>query len=227
MDGLRKLLAFFAILMLVAALPAPAMAQAYGDRAVQQVSGYEQGGRQAMPSGGGQGGMPQSDKDLMATMEGRQDISMFTAAVKAAGYDQMLRQQGEGPYMVFAPTDMALQRDLGARSVNDLVSDMNTAKSLVDNCIVSNVSEPAEGSNTLTMTTLGGMRLTAEKSGRSIMVNGIKVIEPVMASNGILAVTDGVVGLQGGQMGTTQAALHGTRQATAPSGMPAGRYSNY
>jgi uncharacterized surface protein with fasciclin (FAS1) repeats len=141
---------------------------------------------------------------------------MFTAAVKAAGYDQMLSQQAQGqnPYMVFAPTDKALQRDMGVTDVNALMSDESAVKSLIDNCIVSSVKEPQEGSNTITMTTLGGMQLTATKSNKGITVNGIKVVDAVMATNGMLAVTDGVVGSQGGKPSVMP--------SVAPTMMPGG-----
>jgi len=217
---MKKIVAIFAIFMLVIAFAAPAMAQMYGGGMAQpQAGGYQGGGQQAMPAQGGQGqqgGLPQSNKDLMATMESRPDISMFAAAVKAAGYDQMLSQQAQGqnPYMVFAPTDKALQRDMGVTDVNALLSDESAVKSLVDNCIVSNFKEPQGGSNTITMTTVGGMKLTAMKSDSGITVNGIKVIEPVMATNGLLAVTDGVVGSQGGKPSVMP--------SVAPTMMPGG-----
>lgn len=190
-------MAIFAIIVVIAAFTTPALAQSYGGGMARPQAG---GGQQTMPQ---QGGLPESNKDLMATMEGMSDISMFTAAVKAAGYDQMLGQgqQGESeqprPYMVFAPTDKALQKDMGISDVNALVSDPGMAKSLVENCIVSNVKEPQQGSDTVTMTTIGGMQVTAKKSDTGITVNGVKVINAVLANNGMLAVTDGVVGMPG------------------------------
>ncbi len=204
------------------------MAQMYGGRMTQtQAGGYQGGGQQAMPQQGGQGqqgGLPQSNKDLMATMEGRSDISMFTAAVKAAGYDRMLSQQAQGqnPYMVFAPTDKALQRDMGFTDVNALMSDANAVKGLVENCIASNVNEPAEGSNTITMTTLGGMQLTAMKSRNGITVNGINVVDAVMATNGLLAVTDGVVGSQGGKPSVMPSVAPTMMPGGMRGGMPGG-----
>jgi len=198
MDGLKKTVAVFAIIMLVIAFAAPAMAQMYGGRMAQpQAGGYQRGGQQAMPPQGGQGNIPQSNKDLMATMEDRSDISIFTAAVKTAGYDRMLSQSQQNPYMVFAPSDQALQKDLGANGVNALYTDPNAVKNLVESCIVSNVNEPQQGSKTLTMTTLGGTQLIATKSDTGITVNGVRIIDAVMATNGLLTVTDGVVGMYG------------------------------
>lgn len=216
MDGIKKTVAVFAIIMLVIALAAPAMAQTYGGRMAQPRAGAYQGGQQATPQQGQQGGLPQSNKDLMATMEGRTDISIFTAAVKAAGYDQLLGQQGQtqNPVMVFAPTDAALQRDMGISDFSALASDASALRSLVENCIVQNVQQPSEGSNTITMTTIGGMPVTATKSNTGITINGLKVVDVVMANNGMLAVTDGVVSSsQGGQPATP---------SVVPTRMPGG-----
>ncbi len=200
MDGIKKIVAIFAIFMLVAALAAPVMAQVGGGRMAQP----QAGGQRAMPPRAGQGqqgGGQQPSMDLMATMEGRSDISMFTAAVKAVGYDRILgrQAQAQGQYMVFAPTDQALQRDMGITDVNALVSDTNAAKNLVDNSIVAEVKEPPQGSDSITMTTIGGTELTAMKSNAGITVNDIKISDVVMAANGVLAVTDGVVGMEAGQ----------------------------
>jgi uncharacterized surface protein with fasciclin (FAS1) repeats len=234
MDGIKKVVVFFAIIMLVIAFTAPVMAQMYGGRMAQPQAGEQQAmpqqeGQelQAMPQQGGQGqqgGVPQSDKDLMATMEGRSDISMFTAAVKAAGYDQMLSQQSQdqNPYMVFAPTDESLQRDMGIADADALVSDTNSVKNLVENCIVTNVKQPAEGSKALTMTTVGGMKLTAMKSDKGITVNGIKVVEPAMATNGLLAVTDGVVGMKSVKPRVMPSVAPGGMRGGMPGGMRGG-----
>jgi uncharacterized surface protein with fasciclin (FAS1) repeats len=194
MDRTKKIVAVFAVMALVIAFTAPAMAQTYGGQQAMP----RQGGQQAMPQQGQQGGLPQSNKDLMATMETTPQASLFAAAVKAAGYDTMLGQQGQAQYMVFAPTDKALKRDMGITDASALESDPSMARSLVENCIISQVTEPQQGSNTMTMTTLGGKQITATKSSSGIIVDGINVVDAVMATNGMLAMTDGVVGQAGG-----------------------------
>ena len=95
--------------------------------------------------------------------------------------------------MVFAPTNEALQRDASINDSAAIVNDPDMAKNLVENCIVADVKEPAQGSDEMTMTTLGGKVLTATKSSGSITVNDVRVLYPIKATNGILAVTDGIV----------------------------------
>ncbi len=221
MDGIKKIVAIFAIFMLVVTFASPVMAQMGGGRMAQpQAGGFQRGGQQAMPPQAGQG--QQASMDLMATMEGRSDISMFTAAVKAAGYDRMLgrQAQAQGQYMVFAPTDQALQRDMGITDVNALVSDTKAVKDLVENCIVPEVKEPPQGSDTITMTTVGGAQLTATKTNAGITVNDIKISEVVMAANGVLAVTDGVVGTGGVQPTASPTIVPTASPAVMPTMMP-------
>ncbi len=204
MDGLRKAAAVFALLVVVLAFTGPAMAQQYGGSMAQPAyQGAQQGqmgqgqmGQGQMGQGqtgqGQQGGLKETNKDLMQTLQETQDASIFTAAVSAAGYDQKLSQE-EGPFMVFAPSDKAL-KNAGLSDASAL-SDTD-AKSLVESCIVSKVTEPEQGSDSFTMTTIGGQTITAKKSGNSITVNGIKVVNVMKADNGMLVITDGFVGMK-------------------------------
>ncbi len=206
MDGLRKVAAVFALTVVVLAFIGPAMAQQYGGGMAQPAyqqgqmgqypQGYQQGQtgqyQQGQMGQGQQGGLRETNKDLMQTLQDTQDASIFAAAVRAAGYDQTLSQQ-EGPYMVFAPSDKAFQKagitDASALSDTDM-------KSLVESCIVSKVTEPAQGSDSFTMTTIGGQKLTAKKSGSGIAVNGVKVVNVMKADNGMLIITDDFVGMK-------------------------------
>jgi len=203
MDGLRKVAAVFALAVVVLAFIAPAMAQQYGGgmaqpayqqgQAGQYPQGYQQGQAGQYQQGQGeQGGLRETNKDLMQTLQDTQDMSIFAAAVKATGYDQMLSQQ-EGPYMVFAPSDKAFQK-AGITDVSAL-SDANM-KSLVESCIVSKVTEPMQGSDSFTTTTIGGQKITAKKSGSGIAVNGVKVVNVMKADNGMLIITDDIVGMK-------------------------------
>lgn len=205
MDGLKKIAAIFALIVVVIAFTGPAMAQ-YGGRMAQpyqgggqqagmQQPGMQQGGMQQGQMGQGQqGGMQESDKDLMATMDNETSAIMFASAVRAAGYDQMLSQQ-EGPFMVFAPTDKALQK-AGVTDIDTLAADNTALKSLVENNIVSKMAQPEQGSDTIAMTSIGGSSINAKKSGGGITVNGFKVVKVMNANNGILVITDGIVGMK-------------------------------
>lgn len=203
MDGSRKIVAVFAFMAVVLAVAAPAMAQSYGSGYAQPASQGTQPADQSVQQGqadqtqaaqGQQsrpGDLKETNKDLMQTIDNTQDVSMFAAAVKAAGYDQTLGQK-EGPYMVFAPSDRAMQ-NAGITDINSM--DQDSLKSLVEGCIVSKVTEPKQGSDTIKMTSMSGMPINAKKTSNGIMVNGIKVSSVLKADNGILAVTDGVVGM--------------------------------
>ena len=202
MDGLRKVVAVFAFMVVVMAFIAPAMAQSYGGGYTQPAyqgstqpayqGGAQQGqAGQAEQGQGQQGGLKASNKDIMQTIDETQGASIFAAAVKAAGYDQTLSQQ-EGPYMVFAPSDKAFQ-DAGITDVSSL--DDSTVKNIVENCIVSKVTEPQQGSDSFAMTSMSGQKINAKKTSNGIMVNGIKVSNVVKADNGMLIITDGIVGM--------------------------------
>jgi uncharacterized surface protein with fasciclin (FAS1) repeats len=216
MDGLKKILIIFALMVLVIGFAAPSLAQYYGGARYGQPSNvYQggmsqyQGGRQMMPQQGGQqqqqmmprqggqqqqGGLKESNKDIMVTMEGMSDLGLFVAAVKAAGEDKLL-SENEGPFMVFAPNDKAIEKDTGITDVESLTSDAKAVKEVVDNCIVSKVTEPPQGSDSFAMTTLGGKSLTLKKSNTGITVNGKKVVNVIKTENGMLIVTDSIVGL--------------------------------
>lgn len=202
MDGLRKVAAVFALAVVVLAFIGPAMAQQYGGRMAQPAyQGTQQdqmgqaGQGQAGQAGQGQqGGLKETNKDLMQTLQDAQDASIFAAAVNAAGYDQTL-SQNEGPFMVFAPSDTAFQ-NAGISDASALSGGNMDVKSLVESCIVSKVTEPQQGSDTFTMTTMGGQTVTAKKTSSGITVNGINVVNVMKADNGILAVTDGIVGMK-------------------------------
>ncbi len=186
MDGFKSALLMVTVALLAMAVAAPVLAQTYG------------GGMQQAPLQQGQAqqaGLRESGKDLMATIEGMKGIGMFAAAVKATGYDKMLSQQ-EGPFMVFAPADSAIKRDMAASDVGSLLSDESMARGIVEGSIVSSVAEPQQGADTITMTSIGGGTITARKTSSGITINGVKAIDVVRATNGIVIVTDGIVGMK-------------------------------
>jgi len=193
MDGLKNLVTILALLLVVVAVSAPSMAQSYaGQMNPQQGMG---GAQQPQQGQAGQGGMPQSNKNLADTISGMPKISMFAAAVKAGAYDDMLT--GQGPYMVFAPTDDAVQNVMGITDVNTLTNDKNAVTGLVEDSIVYQVNQQqGQQSNTgqMTMKTLSGKTITASKSNGKITVNGVKVLYATKTTNGILVITDGLVG---------------------------------
>jgi len=177
MVGYKKLMAMLALMVLVVAFAAPVMAQT--------------GAMQSQPMQQGQGQGQATGQDLLGTIDSTQDISIFAAALKAAGDDKMLA--GQGPYMVFAPSDKALQRDLGIESAQDLQGNDQAVKDVVDGSIVTAVKVPGQEQSSVTLTAINGKKLVASKAAGGITVNDIKSVDTIPATNGILVVTDGIV----------------------------------
>lgn len=187
MDGLKKVAAILA-LMLVAALAASALARSDDESSWQQQSTGFQGAFGMQQTG------QAPTKDILATARDMPEISMFLAAVKATGYDQAL--QGEGPVIVFAPTDQAIRRDMAVTDANSLISDPDAARDLIESNVVTDIGQPPpEETTQISFTSANGKDITAVKSDSRIMVNDIPVVRAVEAKNGILIVTDGIVGM--------------------------------
>lgn len=135
---------------------------------------------------------PGYGKDLMATLESIPQLSLFTVALKARGYDEKLR--GPGNYLVFAPSDKAVQRDLSVKDARSLVNDKDLVRGLVENCIVYQPAGQQRDNNEKALTALSGKQIMMLKSKSGITANGADVLNYVSAGNGILIVTDGAVG---------------------------------
>ena len=127
-------------------------------------------------------------EDLMTIIENNPDLSAYAMALKASGHDQKLT--GEEPYMVFAPTDDAVKRDLGYTNATTLSS---AGKYLLEGTIVQNPQAPSEGSKQTMLTSINGKRIDVVKSDSQVMANGVKITTAIPATNGILVITDGIV----------------------------------
>ena len=202
MDGLKRLVTILVLLFVVVGVSASALAQSTG------------GAQQAQQGQAGQGGMQQTNKNLADTISGMPKISMFDAAVKAGGYDDML--SGQGTYIVFAPTDDSIQRDYGISDISSLGNDQ--IDNIVQNCIANPGQQGQQQSNSgqMTLTTLGGKTITATKSNGKITVNGVHVVYATKATNGMLVITDGLVSGSPGSAGTSDTT--GTGGMTGTSG---------
>jgi uncharacterized surface protein with fasciclin (FAS1) repeats len=134
---------------------------------------------------------PGNGKDLVATLESVPQLSLFTAALKVAGYDEKL--QGEGNYIVFAPSDKAIMRDLSVKDIQSLVDDKDLVKGLVENCIV---YQPAgqHQNKEKAFVALNGKQIMMLKSKSGVTANGADILNYFRAGNGVLIVTDGAVG---------------------------------
>jgi uncharacterized surface protein with fasciclin (FAS1) repeats len=192
MDGLKKLVTLVAFMMVFAAMAAPAMAQGSSSTMGDQSSQGMQTGKQMAPKTAPQTGQAQqgqaATEDLMTIIENNPDLSAYAMALKASGHDQEL--SGEEPYMVFAPTDQAIKRDLGYTNATTLSS---AGKYLLEGTIVQNPQAPSEGSKQAMLTSINGKRIDVMKSDSQVMANGVKIMSATPATNGILVITDGIV----------------------------------
>jgi uncharacterized surface protein with fasciclin (FAS1) repeats len=177
MDGLKKVVTILALILLLAAGAVQAMAQ---DTSSTQ-------GSQDVQTGEAQQGQAATE-DLMTIIENNPDLSAYAQALKASGDDQKL--SGEGSFLVFAPTDQAIKRDLGETSSTDLSS---AGKYLVEGTIVQDPKAPSEGSKQATLTTINSQRIDVVKSDSQIMANGVKITDAIAATNGFIVITDGIV----------------------------------
>jgi Fasciclin domain len=137
--------------------------------------------------------METSGKSLAATLESVPQLSLFTAALKATGYADKLN--GKGDYIVFAPPDQAIQRDLAVKDVESLLADAHTSRGLVENGVVLSHDDPVEGSSALSLTAASGRLINTRKEKTGMAANGADVIKIFKTANGYIIVTDGAVGI--------------------------------
>jgi uncharacterized surface protein with fasciclin (FAS1) repeats len=208
MDGLKIIVSMLSLLVLLAAVATPAMAQSSSDTLGGQASQdtqigqaqqgqaqqgqTQQGQTQQAQQGQVQQGEAQqgqtATEDLMTLIENNPDLSAYAQALKASGNDQKLT--GEGAYMIFAPTDDSIKRDLGYSNATTLSS---AGKYMLEGTIVQNPQAPSEGSTQAVLTAINGERIDVVKSDSQAMANSVKMTKIIPATNGILVVTDGVV----------------------------------
>jgi hypothetical protein len=130
--------------------------------------------------------------DLMASLERIPELSLCTAALKASGYGDKLR--GQGKYVVFAPSDRAIQRDLSVKDVDALISNSNLVRGIVENCVVEKPIEPAAEGKKPAIIALNGREIVMQRGKSGTTANGADVLRIFNAGNGVLIVTDGAVG---------------------------------
>ncbi len=133
-----------------------------------------------------------SAKSLMDTMAGIPELALFTSALRSAGYDEKLR--GKDYYMVFAPPNKAINRDLSVNSTRALVANPDLVRGLVENGVVSDPPELNTWTVEKKMTAQNGKVITFRKEKSGTSVNGADILKIVNTKNGVLIVTDGAVG---------------------------------
>lgn len=210
MDGVRWISVSLALLFIMVA---PAQAQFFGGQICDRPSGQFMPGMEGFPFAGmgefpfpGMGGMmPQrewsvrvrlpthgSGMSVMDTLENTRELSIFTAAVKAAGYGEKLG--GRGDYLVFAPTDSAIKRDFSISDAQALLSHKDLTLGLLENSIVYKPAEQDRRGNEIDLVALSGKEIVMLRSKSGVTANGADVLKILGARNGMVIVTDGAVG---------------------------------
>jgi uncharacterized surface protein with fasciclin (FAS1) repeats len=134
---------------------------------------------------------PAATGDIIAVASGAGDFKTLVAAIKAAGLVEAL--QGKGPFTVFAPTDAAFAK-LPAGTLDELLKPENKAKlaGLLSYHVVSGKVMAADV-KTMKAKTVGGQELSLTVDGKSVMVDGAKVLKTdIAATNGVIHVIDAV-----------------------------------
>jgi uncharacterized surface protein with fasciclin (FAS1) repeats len=129
---------------------------------------------------------------VVAIAASNPDFSTLVAAVKAAGLAETL--SGEGPFTVFAPTNVAFAK-LPAGTVESLLKPENKAKLagiLTYHVVAAKVM--AADVKTGKVKTVQGAELDVVVKDGSVMVDGAKVVKTdIVGSNGVIHVIDSVV----------------------------------
>ncbi len=133
------------------------------------------------------------EKSIYDTAKSTKMFTTLTAAIKAAGKQEML-QDDKGPFTVFAPTDAAFQK-LPKGTLDDLLKPENKAKLakvLAYHVVPGKVM--AADVKTMEADTAEGSKLSVKVEDGNVMVNNAKVIKTdIPATNGVIHVIDTVL----------------------------------
>jgi len=145
----------------------------------------------------------ESPKNIVQTAQATSDLSSLVAALTRAGLVDALN--GTGPFTVFAPTNAAFSAFLSANGFATLEDvPVNVLQQVLLNHVVSGeiraVNVPAEG-YVKTLATFGAtssnLSILAQSSAAGVRINkSVSVTTAdVLASNGVVHIVDGVIGL--------------------------------
>lgn len=132
---------------------------------------------------------PAVHKDVIVVASSDSNLSTFVRLVRAAGLGREL--MGRGPYTVFAPTNSAFAK-LPKGTLDNLLKPENKAKLralLLDHIVKGSMTSASllKMKSPMTMSTLGGAKITLSHSGNTVMVDKARVTRSnVTASNGVI-----------------------------------------
>ena len=129
---------------------------------------------------------------LMEVAAGAEGLSTFTDLANRVGLESELAQ---GPYTVFAPSDEAFE-NIQEATLGSLTEEDNDPllRSILRNHIVEDEVLSADATGSTSVTTLEGETLLIERTGNTIQVNGVEVLQSdVQADNGVIHIINGVL----------------------------------
>jgi uncharacterized surface protein with fasciclin (FAS1) repeats len=137
-----------------------------------------------------------TDEDVLAVAEGEGDLSVFLAALDAAGI--MEDFHGDGPFTLFVPSDEAFADylDSAGMSQEEAFAGAEMLQSILGYHVVTMMedSEMVMGMDGQTFTTLNGAPLEVTVDGDSVTVGDATILRyDIEASNGVIHVIDAVL----------------------------------
>jgi transforming growth factor-beta-induced protein len=134
---------------------------------------------------------PSPASDIVDTAVAAGQFTTLAKALDAAGLIDTLK--GPGPFTVFAPTDAAFAK-LPAGTLDRLLADPTTLRSVLTYHVVSGNVTAADAANLQSATSLEGEELSISTTDGGVQIDNADVIQPdVMATNGIIHVIDAVM----------------------------------
>ena len=130
-------------------------------------------------------------KNIVETAKGEGSVKMFLKAVRMAGINETLSEQG--PFTVFAPNDAAFGKPVKG-SVENLFDDHDGLASLLAYHVVPGRITSEDMSRKKPLKTLLGSDIYPGVSPEGLVVNNARVIKTdIECSNGIIHIVDSVL----------------------------------
>ncbi len=133
-------------------------------------------------------------KDLFETAEATGNVSMLVSAIRAAGIEDDLKD--EGPYTIFAPSNdafAAIPQDV----IDGYMRPENQAqvKEILEAHIVKGKVTREDLANETELTAINGQKITVEADSEGLSLNGgaTVMVSDIEATNGIIHLIDVVM----------------------------------
>lgn len=136
---------------------------------------------------------PDFGTDIPGILQVQGDYTRLLEVISSTSIESTLR--GNGPYTVFAPTDLAFEF-IGQETLNRLLSESNSMvlERVLEHHIVQGTYTLADLTDGLELETIGGSTLSVERIDEEVRVDGTRIIEPdVTADNGLIHGIDDIV----------------------------------